>query len=266
MNGSASGRAVDQQRVERRGPLAAAVARREPVGCGRTPRWAASTWKTTASGTTTVRWPARAARQPKSTSLPKQRQPRVEAELLEHGAADQHAGGVDREHVADPVVLALVVLAALEAGLAAAGAADRDADLEQPAQRGPLAELGAEDVGRRGGRRRRRAAARARRGRGRCRRGAARPTRPGRRAGERRRARRGPRRRTRWSRGASSTAPSPSALAQQRRARRRCCRCRPRRTRSGGRVWSAQPVEDGRQPAGAVVADEQRGHGAVRAG
>ena len=47
-------------------------------------------------------------------------------------------------------MLALVVLAALEAGLPAAGAADGDADLEQPAQRGPLAQLGAEHVGGRG--------------------------------------------------------------------------------------------------------------------
>ena len=42
-------------------------------------------------------------------------------------------------------MLALVVLAPLEPGLPAPGAADRDADLEQPAQRGPLAQLGAED-------------------------------------------------------------------------------------------------------------------------
>ena len=68
--------------------------------------------------------------------------------------------------VADVVVLALVVLAALEAGLAAAGAGDGDAELEQPAQRGPLAQLGAEDVGVRVGRRRRRAAPRARPGSG----------------------------------------------------------------------------------------------------
>ena len=77
-----------------------------------------------------------------------QRQLGVEAaELLEHLAADQHAGGVDREHLADLVVLALVVLAPLQTGLPAAGGRDGDAELEEPAQRGPLAELGAEDVG-----------------------------------------------------------------------------------------------------------------------
>ncbi len=43
-------------------------------------------------------------------------------------------------------MLALVVLAALEAGLAPSRAADGDAQLEQPAQRGPLAQLRAEDV------------------------------------------------------------------------------------------------------------------------
>ena len=159
------------------------------------------------------------------------------------------------------VVLALVVLAALEAGLAAAGAADRDADLEQPAQRGPLAQLGAEHVGVGVGRRRRRAAARARRGPGSLSSwssqthsswpvGAASGGEPGRdRLG-----------RSALSAGASCTASSPSRVAQQVGAARPCCRCRPRRTRSGGRVWPAQPVEDRRQPPGTVVADEQRGH------
>ena len=47
----------------------------------------------------------------------------------------------------DVVVLALVVLATLEPGLAPAGAGDGDAELEQPPQGGPLAELGPEDVG-----------------------------------------------------------------------------------------------------------------------
>jgi hypothetical protein len=69
------------------------------------------------------------------------------AELLEHRAADQHAGGVDREHRSYVVVLALVVLAPLEARLAATRARDRDAELQQPAQRGPLAQLRPEDVG-----------------------------------------------------------------------------------------------------------------------
>ena len=69
------------------------------------------------------------------------------AELGQEPAAHQHAGGVDREHGPHLVVLALVVLAALEAGLPAAGAGDRHAQLEQPAQGGPLPELGAEHVG-----------------------------------------------------------------------------------------------------------------------
>ena len=117
-------------------------------GVRRTPRWAASTWKTTACGTITVRWPAAAARHPKSMSLPKigicsskppsssstERRTSMPAVLTASTAPDV-------------VVLALVVLAALEAGLAAAGARDGDAELEQPAQRGPLAQLGAEDVG-----------------------------------------------------------------------------------------------------------------------
>ena len=76
-----------------------------------------------------------------------QRQPPVEAEPLEHVPAHQHPGRVDRQDVADPVVLALVVLAPLQASLSAAGAADRDADLEQPSQGGPLPQLGPEHVG-----------------------------------------------------------------------------------------------------------------------
>ena len=56
-------------------------------------------------------------------------------------------GGVDREDLADLVVLALVVLAALQTGLAVAGAGDGQADLQQAPQRGPLAQLGAEDRG-----------------------------------------------------------------------------------------------------------------------
>nr|WP_246355179.1 hypothetical protein [Nocardioides ungokensis] len=69
------------------------------------------------------------------------------AELLQHPTADQHPGGVDRQHGADLVVLPLVVLTTLESGLAPAGAGDGDAQLEQPLQRGPLAQLGAEHVG-----------------------------------------------------------------------------------------------------------------------
>ena len=69
------------------------------------------------------------------------------AERLEDVALDQHAGGVDREHLTYGVVLALVVLPALQAGLAVPGAGDGQTDLQQPAQRGPLAQLGAEDRG-----------------------------------------------------------------------------------------------------------------------
>jgi hypothetical protein len=68
------------------------------------------------------------------------------AELVEHAAADQHPGGVDREHLADLVVLPLVVLARLQPGLAAAGAGQGDADLQQPLEGGPLAQLRTEDV------------------------------------------------------------------------------------------------------------------------
>ena len=56
------------------------------------------------------------------------------AQGLEHVAPHQHAGGVDREHLAHGVVLALVVLAALETGLAVTGAGDGQADLEEPPQ------------------------------------------------------------------------------------------------------------------------------------
>ena len=81
-------------------------------------------------------------------SLPKIGQLRVEAaELFEHRAPHQHPGGVHRERGADVVVLSLVELAAFEAGLAATGAADGDAELQKPPQRGPLAQLGSQDVG-----------------------------------------------------------------------------------------------------------------------
>ena len=72
----------------------------------------------------------------------------VEAtELLEDAAAHQHAGGVHREDGADLVVLALVVLAALEAGLAPTGAGDGDPQLEQTLERRPLTQLGTQHVG-----------------------------------------------------------------------------------------------------------------------
>ena len=69
------------------------------------------------------------------------------AELVEDAAAYQHAGGVDGQDVARLGVLALVVLAALQPGLAPTGPGDRDAELEQPLQRGPLAQHRAEHVG-----------------------------------------------------------------------------------------------------------------------
>ncbi len=76
------------------------------------------------------------------------RQLRVEpAELGERRTTDQEAGAVDGQHLTHLVVLTLVVLTALEAGLPAAGAADRHPDLEQPSEGGPLAQLGAEEVG-----------------------------------------------------------------------------------------------------------------------
>ena len=68
-------------------------------------------------------------------------------ELVEDASAYQHAGGVDGQDVARLGVLALVVLAPLQPGLAPAGAGDRDAELEQPLQRGPLAQHRAEHVG-----------------------------------------------------------------------------------------------------------------------
>ena len=183
--------------------------------------------------------PGAAARQPKSMSLPKigswASKPPSSSSTR---AAHQHAGGVDREHLADLVVLALVVLAALEPGLAPAGAGDRDADLEQPAQRGPLAQLGAEDRRRRG--RSAAAASSARegvRGRGWRRRAGARPT-------------RGP------PAARACSRPSATACGKRRRAgqperptRRRppragrrcrpCCRCRPRRPGRRGAVCAA---------------------------
>ena len=67
------------------------------------------------------------------------------AELVPHVAAHQHAGGVDRQHVLGPVVLTRVGLPGLEPGLARGGARDREADLQQAAQRGPLADLRTHD-------------------------------------------------------------------------------------------------------------------------
>ena len=82
------------------------------------------------------------------------RKRRVEpVELVPDVAAHQHAGLADGEHVARPVVLTGIGLAGLEPGLAGAGVRDRQPDLEQPAQRRPLADLGADDRDVVGGRR-----------------------------------------------------------------------------------------------------------------
>ena len=67
------------------------------------------------------------------------------AELLEDVAADEHAGGGHRQHGPDVVVLALVLFAAVQAGPAAAGVGDGDADLQQLPPVVPAAELGAHD-------------------------------------------------------------------------------------------------------------------------
>ncbi|MGX1270389.1 hypothetical protein RKD18_003583 [Streptomyces phaeoluteigriseus] len=67
------------------------------------------------------------------------------AEFLEDVAAHEHAGGGHRQHGADVVVLALVLFAAVQAGPAAAGVGDGDADLEELTAVVPAAELGADD-------------------------------------------------------------------------------------------------------------------------
>ena len=66
------------------------------------------------------------------------------AEPVPHVAADQHPGAADGEHVADAVVLALVELAAVQAGLAAPGGVDGEAELAQDAPVVPVADLGAQ--------------------------------------------------------------------------------------------------------------------------
>lgn len=78
-----------------------------------------------------------------------QRQPPVEAaQLLVDVAADEHPGAGDGEDRADLVVLALVLLAAVQAGPAAAAAGDGDAHLQQLPAVVPAAQLGADDGGR----------------------------------------------------------------------------------------------------------------------
>ena len=241
----------------RRGAPGSACAARS-AACAGAPRWAASAWKTTACGTTTVRWPAVAARQPKSMSLPKIGSCGVEAaELLEHPAAHQHAGGVDREHGADLVVLALVVLAALQTGLAPAGAGDRDAELEQAlAARATRAAWG-RGRRRRGRPRRRPAAPRARPGSGfasSCRiqtHSGASPV-----GGELLETERDG-----GGEGGRSGGPQHLAegVARAGRGCRPCCRCRRATTRSTGVRCAAESLDDGGEPALPVVADQQRG-------
>ncbi|ESU48337.1 hypothetical protein P376_3689 [Streptomyces sp. HCCB10043] len=77
-----------------------------------------------------------------------QGEPAVEAaELLVDVAADEHAGGGDGEDGADLVVLALVLLAAVQAGPAASAVGDGDADFEELLAVVPAAQLGADDRG-----------------------------------------------------------------------------------------------------------------------
>lgn len=81
-----------------------------------------------------------------------QGEPPVEAaEFVPDVAPDQHAGGGDRQHRPHLVVLALVLLAAVEAGPAAAAAGDADARLQELPAVVPAAQLGADDRGGRGG-------------------------------------------------------------------------------------------------------------------
>ena len=77
--------------------------------------------------------------------LPEQPHPGVEAaDLLPHIAPGQHPGAAHGEHVAVPVVLALVDLAWLDAGDPAACPVDRRAGLEQDIPVGPVHDLRAE--------------------------------------------------------------------------------------------------------------------------
>ena len=70
------------------------------------------------------------------------------ADRVPHVAPDQRAGGADGEHVLDLVVLALVVLAPLQPGLAVAGCVGGEPDLDQHPGVVPVADLGAEQRGR----------------------------------------------------------------------------------------------------------------------
>src|SRR5680860_1233005 len=73
---------------------------------------------------------------PEVEVVAEQGQPVVKpAQLLEDVSANEHPRRVHREHLMGAVMLALVILTGLETRLPTAGATDRDADLEQPAQR-----------------------------------------------------------------------------------------------------------------------------------
>lgn len=74
-----------------------------------------------------------------------QGQPAVEAaEFLEDVAPYEHAGGGHGQHRADMVVLTLVLLPAVQAGPAAAGVGDGHADFEELSAVVPAAQLGAD--------------------------------------------------------------------------------------------------------------------------
>lgn len=78
--------------------------------------------------------------------VPHEGQAAVEAaQFLEDVAADQHAGGGHGEAGLDVVVLALVLLTAVQAGPAAAGVGDGDADLQELTAVVPAAQLGTDD-------------------------------------------------------------------------------------------------------------------------
>ena len=109
-------------------------------------REAASACRTTASGATRTRWPAAWARQHRSTSSRIRGSRRSKPPSSSKTSRRiEHAGGGHGQHGADVVVLALVLFAAVEAGPAAAGVGDGDADLEELAAVVPAAELGADD-------------------------------------------------------------------------------------------------------------------------
>ena len=75
-----------------------------------------------------------------------ERELRVEtSEGVPDVAADEHPGRADRMHLAALVMLALVMLAALQPGHASAGSGDAEADLEEEATVVPAEGLGAED-------------------------------------------------------------------------------------------------------------------------